>query len=68
MEGAYTLEGPLRRVRLDAVTARFDSLEYELQRTASVAWGDSALTVEDLEVRRLGPDLPGIKGKSNRPC
>jgi len=65
--GGYALEGPLRRVELDAFTAQFDDLEYELQRPTAVAWGDSALTVEDVEVRRLGPDPVIIRADGRLP-
>jgi autotransporter translocation and assembly factor TamB len=66
-EGGYTIEGALRRVRLDAVSARFDSLEYQLQRPTSIAWGDSALTVDDLEIRRLGSEPVVIRADGRLP-
>ncbi len=66
-EGEYAIEGGLKRVRLDAVSARFDSLAYELQRPTAVAWGDSALTVDDLELRRLGADPVVIRADGRLP-
>jgi autotransporter translocation and assembly factor TamB len=66
-EGGYDIEDSLRRVRLDAVSVRFDSLEYQLQRPTSVVWGDSALTVDDLEIRRLGPEPVVIRANGRLP-
>jgi len=55
-QAGYTIDGATRRLTMESLDATFDSLTYELQRPATVQWGDSALAVEDVEVRRLGPD------------
>ena len=65
--GTYELEASTRRVRIDQLNARFDSLQYELQRTAGVVWGDSALTIEDFEIRRLGSDPVVIRADGTLP-
>jgi hypothetical protein len=68
--GGYTLGDVRREVRVDSLRARFDSagtLDYRLQRPTRIGWGDGGFDVEDLEVRRSGPDPVVIRADGRIP-
>lgn len=68
--GAYRLDEARREIRVDSMRARFDrdgTLAYRLERPTRIGWGDGGFDVEDLEVRRLGPDPVVIRADGRIP-
>jgi len=53
--GGVAVDGGTYRVDLDQADFRFDTLTYSLTSPARLAWNDSVLVVDDLQMVRSGP-------------
>jgi len=65
--GGFTRDTLGGQVNVDSLALRFDSLDYALVNPTRLAWSDSSLTVDSLELVREGVDPVRIRASGTLP-